>query len=440
MATLAELKESAVKLYARGDALAALRCYDAVVAAAPLDYDARMKVADCLVALGDRAAATEVYRAVAWFCVKAGHPLDAVVCARLVEATSGTPAEELVSALVAMYGHGSDALGKLAARLAPPAGDTNVANPPELRTPAPPGFAATAAQRALHCLDGFDEYPEALHAIPLLSELSDKAFRRVLSALLVKRLPDGAMVIREGEPGTSFFFLAGGAVRVFSTDSLGQDTDLAVLHEGSLFGEMALISSQPRTASVAVVGEADLLEITRDALAGIAGELAQVAAALDRFTRERLLKNLVGTSPLFRPFSRVQQLDLLRRFTSHDAAPGTVIIREGDAGRGLFVVLSGEVEVVKRDVTGTDVPVATLKGGEVFGEISLLRGTPATATVTAARQSTVLFLGRDYFERLVEAVPEIRQYFEQLTEDRLVDTQLTLEGDLFVEEDEVVMV
>jgi len=60
--------------------------------------------------------------------------------------------------------------------------------------------------------------------------------------------------------------------------------------------------------------------------------------------------------------------------------------------------------------------------------------------VTAARQSTVLFLGRDYFERLVSAVPEIRQYFEQLTEDRLADTQLALQDDLLVEEDEVVLV
>ena len=112
-----------------------------------------------------------------------------------------------------------------------------------------------------------------------------------------------------------------------------------------------------------------------------------------------------------------------------------MVERRGDLGQ-----LTGEVEIVKRDVTGTDVPVATLKSGEVFGEIALLRGTPATATVTAARQSTVLFLGRDYFERLVEAVPEIRQYFEQLTEDRLVETQIALEGDLFVEEDEVVLV
>jgi CRP-like cAMP-binding protein len=440
MATLGELKDGARKLFLRGDALNAMRCYDAVVAAAPLDYDARIRVADCLVGLGQRAAAAEIYRAVAWFCAKAGHPLDAVVCTRLVEATAGAPAEEITSALVALYGRGSDMLGKVAARLSPPGPETPIPAPPDLRTPAAPSFPGEAASRAAHCLDGFDEFPEALHPIPLLSELSEQAFRRVLQILTVRRLPDGALVIREGEAGTSFYFLAGGEVRVFATDSLGQQSELAHLHEGSLFGEMALISSQPRTASVAVVGEADLLEITKEALAAVAGELAQVAQALERFTRERLLKNLVATSPIFRPFSRVQQLDLLRRFTGHDATTGTTIIREGEEGRGLFVVLSGEVEVSKKDPSGIEVPVATLRAGDAFGEISLLRGVPSTATVTAARQSTVLFLGRDYFARLVEAVPQLRQYFEKLSEERLLNSKLLLQDDQIVEEDERVLV
>lgn len=438
MATLAEVKGHAIKLLARGEALHALRLYDCIIAAAPFDHDARVKAADCLAALGQKPTAADVYRATAWFCLKSGHPLDAIVCARLIEAC-GAQADDVLSALVAMYGQGSDLLGKLAARIAPPAPDTPVAAP-ELRTPPSATFLAEAAHRAAHCLDGYDEYPEAVHPIPLLSELSDQNLRRVLAALLVQRLPDGAPVIREGEPGQSFYFLASGTVRVFNTDALGRETELARLGDGALFGEMALLGSQPRSASVSVVGEADLLEVTRAALGQIANELAQVAAALDRFTRERLLKNLVATSPLFRPFNRVQQLDLLRRFTGHDVAQGTPIIREGDEGRGLFVVLTGEVEVQKRDDLGNQIPIATLRAGDVFGEIALIRGTPATATVLAARQSTVLFLGREYFTRLLGAVPEIKQYFEDLSEERLMSTRLLLADDQIVEEDERVLV
>ena len=53
MVSLGDVKRSAATLYAQGQHLAALRLYDAVVSAAPLDYDARIRVADCALALGD---------------------------------------------------------------------------------------------------------------------------------------------------------------------------------------------------------------------------------------------------------------------------------------------------------------------------------------------------------------------------------------------------
>ena len=430
MPALAEVKAHAMRLIARGEAMHALRLYDAVVAAAPLDYEARLKVADCLVALGHKPAAVEVLRAVGWYALKAGHPLVAVVVARVVESLGGEH-DDLLAAMVVRYGSESELVGKFAARinLPPPATEIDA---PNLHAPVAPDYLQRAATRARSCTDSFTEFPAAVHPIPLLSELSEAAFRRVLGTLVVRRMPDKHLVIREGEPGQSFFFVASGEVRVYDTEQSGRQKELARLHENAIFGEMALLSARPRNASVEVVGEADLLEVTRDSLAALAGKLEQVAAALSHFTRERLLSNLMVTSPLFRPFSRTQQRDLLRRFTAHDVATGTAIIRQGDEGRGLFVVLTGEVDVSSTDPSGVATPLATLRAGDVFGEMSLVRGGPTSATVTAASATTVLYLARDYVERIVAAVPEIRNYLQALTETRELDTQLALqpgEGD-----------
>ncbi|HZJ64659.1 MAG TPA: cyclic nucleotide-binding domain-containing protein, partial [Kofleriaceae bacterium] len=270
------------------------------------------------------------------------------------------------------------------------------------------------------------QLPAALHAIPLLSSLSEAAFRRVLGTLVLRRMPAGALVIREGEPGNAFFFVASGQLRVYATDGLGRETELARLGENAVFGEMALLSAQPRSASVSCLTEVDLLEVGRQALASLADELGPVAEALHGFTRERLLANLMATSPLFRPFNRLQQRDLLRRFTSHDVAPGTVVIHEGEQGRGLFVVLSGELDVSRRSADGSAVPLGGLRTGDVFGEMAMLRHAQTTATVIAVRPATVLFLGREYVERVVAAVPEIKSYLEALAEDREIDNQLVL--------------
>jgi CRP-like cAMP-binding protein len=425
MVSLGDVKRSAATLFAQGQYLAALRLYDAVVAAAPLDVDARIRVADCALALGDPGAA-RVYRAAGWYCLRSGHPLSALVCGRVLEA-HGADASDLTAALVVTYGSESDLLGKGAARIPLPPDALAIAVP-DVRQPAPPDAARAALDRAEHAA-ATAELPAALHPIPLLSALSEAAFRRVLGTLVLRRLPAGALVIREGEPGEAFYFVASGRLRVYATDGLGRQTDLAELGESAVFGEMALLSAQPRSASVACLTEVDLLEVGRQSLAQLADELGPVAEALHGFTRERLLGNLMATSPLFRPFPRLQQRDLLRRFTSHDVAPGTVVIREGEQGRGLFVVLSGELDVSRRGSDGQSVPLGGLRTGDVFGEMAVLRNAATTATVVCVRQATVLFLAREYVSRIVAAVPEIKSYLEALAEDREIDNQLVMGED-----------
>jgi CRP-like cAMP-binding protein len=426
MVSLLDVKRSAATLFAQGQHLAALRLYDAVVAAAPLDFDARIRVADCALALGD-ANAAKVYRAVAWYCMKSGHPLPALVCGRVLEA-HGADASDITASLIVHYGVESELLGKVAARVNLPPDNTPI-NVPDVRLPAPADALPTAIARAEHATDNFKEFPDAVHAIPLLSTMSEAAFRRVLGTLVLRRLPAGSFVIREGEPGNSFYFVAGGALRVFATDGLGRQTELARLGEGAVFGEMALISAQPRSASVECVTDADVLEVGRQSLASLADELGAVAEALNGFTRERLLGNLMATSQLFKPFNRMQQRDLLRRFTSHDVAPNTVVINEGEEGRGLFVVLSGDLDVSRKSSDGTTVPLGTLKTGDVFGEMALLRNARTTATVVAQRPATVLFLAREYIAKIVAGVPEIKSYLEALAEEREIDNQLVMGED-----------
>jgi CRP-like cAMP-binding protein len=375
--------------------------------------------------MGDPGAA-RVYRAAGWYCLGSGHPLSALVCARVLEA-HGADAADLTAALVATYGRDSARLGKGATRIASPP-ETLAVPVPDVRQPAPTGAIAAALGRAEHATAALDELPAALHPIPLLSALSEAAFRRVLGTLVLRRLPAGALVIREGEPGTAFYFVAQGQLSVFATDGLGRRTELAQLGENAVFGEMALLSAQPRTASVVCLTEVDLLEVGRQALAALADELGPVAEALHGFTRERLLGNLMATSPLFRPFNRLQQRDLLRRFTSHDVAPGTVVIHEGEQGRGLFVVLSGELDVSRRS-GGSPVPLGALRTGDVFGEMAVLRNARTAATVVAVRPATVLFLAREYVERIVAAIPEIKNYLEALAEHREIDNQLVLGED-----------
>lgn len=63
--------------------------------------------------------------------------------------------------------------------------------------------------------------------------------------------------------------------------------------------------------------------------------------------------------------------------------------------------------------------------------------------MTAARQSTILFLDKVYFQRLMQAIPQMKKYFESLSSERLADTQMVMDDDLLIEdadEDEYVLI
>lgn len=85
---------------------------------------------------------------------------------------------------------------------------------------------------------------------------------------------------------------------------------------------------------------------------------------------------------------------------------GEILVREADPSDMFFIVLSGRFAVRKEDSTS---PIAEIGQGELVGEVGFFAGLPRTATVIAARDSIVLEIDRDQFEKVAEALPSLRQ-------------------------------
>jgi CRP-like cAMP-binding protein len=85
-----------------------------------------------------------------------------------------------------------------------------------------------------------------------------------------------------------------------------------------------------------------------------------------------------------------------------DVADGTVLMRQGDPGRDLMVVISGQVGLV-RDGSRLN----TMQPGDFFGEIALVDGGPRTATATADGPTRLLVVGHRDFHALMDEFPDI---------------------------------
>jgi NADH dehydrogenase len=99
--------------------------------------------------------------------------------------------------------------------------------------------------------------------------------------------------------------------------------------------------------------------------------------------------------------------------------PGEVIFQEGGHGDWLYIVVDGQVEVLKRVPGQGDATLRRLGPGDCFGEIALLGDHIRTATTRSLTAVNVLAVDRDAFQALFSTLPPLRMFFERLIEDRM---------------------
>ncbi len=129
---------------------------------------------------------------------------------------------------------------------------------------------------------------------------------------------------------------------------------------------------------------------------------------------------------LLRNFSIFQSLsgDDLRTFVTFlklkKYPEGEIIIKKGEPGTNLYIIVSGQVEVLDEE----GVSLAFLGAEEVFGEMSLLSGEPVGATIKVVKSGMVLCLSGKNFRKVLGMFPPLQMYFARLLARRLTQTNL----------------
>lgn len=106
---------------------------------------------------------------------------------------------------------------------------------------------------------------DTLRTIPLFSGLSREDIAKILGKLEEKSFPAGATVFSQGDQGDSFYFIQSGAVQVVLESAGGRKETIAVFGPQDWFGEMALLSGEPRAATVITVKETTVWRLNRAA-------------------------------------------------------------------------------------------------------------------------------------------------------------------------------
>jgi CRP-like cAMP-binding protein len=136
-------------------------------------------------------------------------------------------------------------------------------------------------------------------------------------------------------------------------------------------------------------------------------QLAHLESLGDAVPFSEQIRALIPRSALLENFSPAEVRLLAHFMAVYRAEPGMEVIREGDGGDFMVVVIEGRVEVRKRDRWNTLQLIAAVDAGKTLGEMSMIDGEPRFATCVAVEPSLLAVLDRDSLARIIVEQPMV---------------------------------
>ncbi|MGF1614680.1 MAG: Crp/Fnr family transcriptional regulator [Gammaproteobacteria bacterium] len=181
---------------------------------------------------------------------------------------------------------------------------------------------------------------------PLFPELTSESLKRIAEHGTVRSYPKNAVLIHEGDQTDSFYVILNGKVKVYASDEDGKEVILNIQGAGEYFGELALIDSAPRSASVMTLEPSKLAVVSRtdfeDFLAQNPGVAIELIRALVQ--RVRSLTESVKSLALLDVYGRVARI-LLDLATEEE---GELAIRQRLTHQDIANMVGASREMVSR--------------------------------------------------------------------------------------------
>ena len=262
-----------------------------------------------------------------------------------------------------------------------------------------------------------------LPEIPLLADLRPAELAAVANNMRAYEVPEGAVVFQEGDAGDSLYFVTRGLLEARAGSS-----KLGRLGPGDCFGEFSFLTGQPRTATVQVLEDAELLELSTADMKEVVARQPRVREVLFKLYRERAMENVLARSPLFEMLGARDRERIASSLELLSLGSGETLFRRGTEGAAIYLIKAGRVEVRGAAADGQEVELATLTPHQFFGEVSFLTGVPRTATIVALEDCELLKLDGRELRRLVEDYPQLTEILRRYHLDRVLATAATIKG------------
>ena len=235
----------------------------------------------------------------------------------------------------------------------------------------------------------------------LLQTLDPESLSVLLSEFGQMSFNSGDIIFNKGDDPRFYYVIKEGLVEINEGDVI-----LTELHVGHGFGEMALLNSQPRTATAIAKTDVALITVSRAGFSKIMDADPTIATKLYERTQHQLQRSLLAMA-LDRLIGAVEP-DIIREIEDklvwETYKAGDIILEQGADGNDALIVTVGRVRASYNDGY-RDRVLGEAGNGSLIGELALLSDLKRSATVTTVRETTLARMNRPTFEHLMSLSP-----------------------------------
>ncbi len=134
------------------------------------------------------------------------------------------------------------------------------------------------------------------------------------------------------------------------------------------------------------------------------------------------LSKILKSVPIFHTLGKESIDFIIQRLKFKTFGPDETVCKIGDPGDEMYIIINGKVKICIYDEQGNEKVVATLKGGDYFGEMALLTGEPRSASVITMEESEMFALHKNDFDLILEKFPSISISIGKIMSQRLRET------------------
>ncbi len=268
--------------------------------------------------------------------------------------------------------------------------------------------------------------PEAeVPEIPLFSSLSRTSFIRLLERMERRRIAGGEALTLAGQTADALHVVSRGGLIVSRDNEEGREVSLGVIGPGEFVGEFAFLTGVPSPTTLSADGETEVLRLSHSVMRAVVVDHPEIETVLWRFFVDRMAHSLLATSALFRGLTAARQTEIGRHFEVIEASKGTSLVRPGEVAAGLYLLVSGGVDVLAGE---GDHRVTGLGPGEFFGVRTAASGALPKARVVTNTNSILLVMPAAAFRQILRDEPSVRGAVDTVTGMRTLMTDALFQG------------